>query len=142
MGKRPLRGVDGEVRIGGLADRDGETKMCCHWITARILTIVTTEGRQSIFNMKTYRVKQLTRQYNGHTHFKYIVQPTEKNILIARNQLAEWREWCWQTWGPGRELLWSITATPHAVWSWDSEHGNRRIYLKSDAELVLFELKF
>ena len=92
--------------------------------------------------MKTYRVKQLTRQYNGHTHFKYIIQPTEKNILIARNQLAEWREWCWQTWGPGRELLWSITATPHAVWSWDSEHDNKRIYLKSDAELVLFELKF
>ena len=109
---------------------------------ARISTIVTTGGRRAPFIMKNYKVKRLTRQYNGHAHFKYIVQPTEKNILIARNQLAEWREWCWQTWGPGRELLWSITATPDAVWSWDTEHGNRRIYLKSDAELVLFELKF
>ena len=53
MGKRPLRGVDGEVRISGLADRDGETKMCCHWITARISTIVTTGGRQSILLVGT-----------------------------------------------------------------------------------------
>jgi hypothetical protein len=92
--------------------------------------------------MKNYKVKRLTRQYNGHTHFKYIIQPTEKNILIARNQLADYREFCWQTWGPGRELLASITATPDARYAWDSEHGNLRIYLKSDAELMLFELKF
>ena len=55
------------------------------------------------------------------------------NLLTPQQQLAEWREWCWATWGPGRELLWSITATPDAAWAWDTEHGNRRIYLKTDA---------
>jgi hypothetical protein len=92
--------------------------------------------------MKNYKVKRLTRQYNGHAHFAYVVQPNTRDQIASRQQLVEWREWCWQTWGAGRELLWSITATPHAAWAWDTEHSNRRIYLKSDAELVLFELKF
>ena len=92
--------------------------------------------------MKNYKVKRLTRQYNGHTHFKYVVQPAVFDLLATRQQLVEWREWCWNIWGPSRELLWSITGTPDAVWAWDTEHNNSRIYLKSDAELVLFELKF
>lgn len=92
--------------------------------------------------MKNYKVKRLTRQYNGHTRFKYVVQPATFDLLTTRQQLVEWREWCWTTWGPSRELLWSIAGTPDAVWSWDTEHSNRRIYLKTDAELVLFELKF
>jgi hypothetical protein len=31
---------------------------------------------------------------------------------------------------------------PKPVWAWDTEHSNKRLYLKSDAELALFELKF
>ena len=89
-----------------------------------------------------YKVKRLTRQYNGYTHFKYVIQPSAFNQITNQQQVAEWREWCWETWGPGRELLWSITATPDAVWAWDTEHSNKRIYLKSDAELVLFQLKW
>ena len=93
--------------------------------------------------MKNYTVKQLTRQYNGYDKFKYLVCQTETvNLVRTWEGYSEWREWCWATWGPGRELLWSITTTPDAVWAWDTEHGNRRIYLKTDAELVLFELKF
>jgi hypothetical protein len=90
----------------------------------------------------TYKVKRLTKQYNGYGYFKHLIQPTAFNVVTTRQQLAEWREWCWDTWGPGRELLWSIAETPDAVWSWDTDHSNRRIYLKSDAELLLFQLKF
>jgi hypothetical protein len=90
----------------------------------------------------TYKVKRLTRQYNGYTYFKYLIQPTIGGEINARNQLVEWRNWCWETWGPGRELLWSTASTPEAVWAWDTEHSNKRIYLKSDAELVLFQLKW
>jgi len=90
----------------------------------------------------TYRVKQLTRQYNGYSHFKYLIQPTVFDQIVTRQQLVEWREWCWAMWGPGQELLWSVTGTPDAVWAWDTEHGHKRIYLKSDAELVLFQLKW
>ena len=92
--------------------------------------------------MKDYVVKRLTRQYNGYDSYKYVIQPVRCSETVARDLLSHWRAWCWTTWGPGRELLWSITTTPGAVWAWDSDHGNKRIYLKSDAELVLFELKF
>ena len=142
MGKRPLRGVDGEVRISGLADRDGETKMCCHWITARILTIVTTEGRQSIFNMKSYKVKQLTRQYNGFNHYKWLIECGVRDEMQNRHDLTDWRDWCWQTWGPSRELVWATSRLPVPVWAWDTEFRHKRLYLKSDQELALFQLKF
>jgi len=90
----------------------------------------------------SYKVKRLTRQYNGYGHFKYVVQPKAFDQIVNRQQVSEWREWCWTMWGPGRELSWSITGTPGAVWAWDTEHGNKRIYLKSDAELILFQLKW
>lgn len=103
---------------------------------------MTAWGRRASFIMKNYKVKKLTRQYNGHAHFAYLIQPNTFDQIASRQQLAEWREWCWATWGPSRELLWATTRPPVPVWAWDTEHGNRRIYLKSDAELVLFELKF
>lgn len=90
----------------------------------------------------TYKVKRLTRQYNGYGSFKYLIQPTLFNQNTTRQQLAKWREWCWETWGPSRELLWAMTETPGVTWAWDTEHDNKRIYLKDDAELVLFQLKF
>lgn len=88
------------------------------------------------------QVKRLTRQYNGHTHFKWLVVCTGTNELQQRQELSGWREWCWSTWGPSRELLWAKTADSVPVWAWDTEHGHRRLYLKSDAELALFQLKF
>lgn len=89
-----------------------------------------------------YKVKRLTRQYNGYGRFKYVIQPTACVTVEGQNRLCNWRNWCWETWGPGRELLWSTVSTPDAVWAWDTEHSNKRIYLQSDAELVLFQLKW
>jgi len=93
-------------------------------------------------NKMIYKVKKITGQYNGHGHFKYLIQPKIFHSIDNRNSIAEWREWCWATWGPSRELLWAIASTPDVVWSWDTDHDNKRIYLKSDAELLLFQLKW
>jgi hypothetical protein len=90
----------------------------------------------------TYKVKKITRQYNGYGYFKYLIQPKTFDRIANQQQIAEWREWCWDTWGPSRELLWAIVGAPDVVWTWDTDHDNRRIYLKSDAELVLFQLKW
>jgi hypothetical protein len=90
----------------------------------------------------TYKVKKITRQYNGYEHFKYLIQPKSFDRIANQQQISEWREWCWTTWGPSRELLWAITGIPGVAWAWDTDHDNKRIYLKSDAELTLFQLKW
>jgi hypothetical protein len=92
--------------------------------------------------MKTYRVKQLTRQYNGFNHYKWLIQCGLRDETQNRLDLADWREFCWQTWGPSRELLWAITRPPVPVWAWDTEFRHKRLYLKGDQELTLFELRF
>jgi hypothetical protein len=90
----------------------------------------------------TYKVQKLTKQYTGYSYFKYVIQPDVFGEKNARNQLCELREWCHQTWGPSRELVWSIDHDKDAKWCWNTEFKQKRIYLKSDAELVLFELKW
>lgn len=116
--------------------------MSCQLVVTQISTIVTTGGRRAFFTMKPYRVKQLTRQYNGFNHYKWLIECGVPDETQNRHELADWRDWCWQTWGPSRELLWAITRPPVPVWAWDTEFRHRRIYLKSDAELALFQLKF
>ena len=88
----------------------------------------------------TYKVNKLTKQYNGYSSFKYVVQPDRCVESDARDLLNQLREWCWETWGPSCELEWAIPKDQ--VWCWGTEFKHKRIYLKSDAELVLFQLKW
>lgn len=92
--------------------------------------------------MKPYRVKKLNKNYNGFGNYKWLIECANPDELYKRIDLTAWRDWCWQTWGPSRELLWAITLPPVPVWAWDTEFGHRRIYLHSDVELALFQLKF
>jgi hypothetical protein len=87
-----------------------------------------------------YKITKLDRRHNGKMWYKYSVSPTNKVERIRRAELLnEARNWCWETYGPSSEMGF---LTKDLVWAWDTEHGNRRIYLKSDAELTLFTLKF
>lgn len=92
--------------------------------------------------MKSYQVKRLTRQYNGYDHFKWLIECGAYDEIQNRRDLSAWREWCWQTWGPSKELLWAITIKPVPVWAWDTEFRHKRLYLKGDVERTLFELKW
>jgi hypothetical protein len=61
-----------------------------------------------------------------------------------------WREWSWSTWGPSKEIgdwLEDIKhphlATSHnASWCWLNDGNDSRIYLRTDAELTLFLLRW
>ena len=103
--------------------------------------------------MKSYQVVRTDRRYNGHSSFKWIVMPkfdptnTTNWHTQSRVQFQDWRNWCWTTWGPGMERDWATTIIrsgqiADAQWAWDTEHKNKRLYLKGDAEMTLFELKF
>lgn len=97
---------------------------------------------EHFFVMKRYRIKKLTRQYNGFDHYKWLIECDVPDEIQNQHDLADWREFCWQTWGASRELLWAITRKPVPVWAWDTEWRHKRLYLRSDAELSIFQLKF
>lgn len=103
--------------------------------------------------MKDYTIQRVDRRFNGHGYFKYIVTPTYRRVdstwlyITSRQQFQEWREWCRDAFGPGMERDWACglmhqNKLPSQSWAWDTEHRNKRLYLRDDAELVLFELKF
>lgn len=71
--------------------------------------------------------------------YKYSVSPITIDHIRSAELLNAVRNWMWTTYGPSAEMGYT---TKNLVWAWDTEHGNRRIYLKSDAELTLFKLKF
>lgn len=95
---------------------------------------------------KNKRIQKLDRRHTGHGVFKYYITPLgNTNDWSTRyNILQEWREWCWQTWGPGTERDHAMRSrtTKDWPWAWDIEHYHCRLYLRGDEELAWFGLKF
>jgi hypothetical protein len=87
----------------------------------------------------TYKITKLDRRHNGHSWYKYYITPSTFDYQESRQLLTDLRNWCWTTYGPSSELGWNKAGS---IWAWDTEHGNKRIYLKSDAEMTLFKLKY
>jgi hypothetical protein len=93
-----------------------------------------------------YVVTRLDRRHNGHLKFKYSVSPVDRDFIQSSRDFQAVREWAWSTYGPSMERDWAQSIVHvdknDLIWAWDTEHGNKRLYLKSDAELTLFQLKF
>ena len=94
---------------------------------------------------KIKKVQKLDRRHTGHQVFKYYVEPAG-HYIDSIDTLNIWREWAWATWGPGAErdvaARLAVTERREYQWAWDTEHGNCRIYLKTDAELSWFSLRW
>ena len=79
--------------------------------------------------------------------FNYAIEPTNYKKSI-RLQLVEMRNWCWDTWSPSAELgfffggIDSKLEHTNYAWAWETDFDKHRIYLKTDAELLFFQLKF
>ena len=86
-----------------------------------------------------YKVTKLDKRHNGHTWYKYSVSPATRDYHESRAAVIAARNWLWDTYGPSAELGWNSLGS---IWAWDTDHSNKRIYLKSDEELTLFLLKF
>jgi hypothetical protein len=97
----------------------------------------------------------LDRRNNGHGFWKYYVKadtfvPKMSVSGQSRRQyFFEWREWCWNTWGPSKEVLefgsndvFDNKFCSNAHWCWQNEQYVVRIYLKSDDEAALFMLRW
>ena len=102
-------------------------------------------------------IKKQDRSNKGHEYFQYSVRVAEAYSslspwsLTGISQYHSMREWCWQTWGPSKELNEWITdqeqqkyvPTCHnQFWCWQNDEYVRRIYLKTDKEMMLFKLRW
>ena len=97
----------------------------------------------------TLKIQKLDRRNNGHKQWKYYVNVQPNATLITYKQLySQIREWCWTTWGASKELNeWMVDSNVNVYchnehWCWQNDEYCRRIYLRSDAELVLLKLRW
>ena len=98
----------------------------------------------------TIRVKKLDKRHTGNNKFKYYI---ESNSLYS-SEYYEIRAWCWETWGPSKELhFWlkdnvrSLTPKEKITcqnehWCWQVGDTHHRVYFRTDKELVLFKLRW
>lgn len=101
--------------------------------------------------------KKLDRRNTGfHEWTYYIDRPFMINgnhitLYDSQQEFFRWREWCWKTWGPSKELndwledlrhpsLDMISHNEH--WCWQHSDYNTRIYLRNDKELSIFLLQW
>ena len=108
-----------------------------------------------------YKVTKLDRRHNGYNIMKYIVE-VDWNLGESKDDRIQFfkdtRAWLWENYGPGTELKFvtlTFDKSPNVLicpddpsirsverWAWDTEFGHQRLYLKSDAEMTFFKLKF
>ena len=99
--------------------------------------------------MAEFKIKKMDSRYNGAKHFKYIIDYGGKYSNNLTFQIH--RNWWFDGYGPSCEIEawerlklhntdteWCIVDT----WAWDTEFGNRKIYVKDDDTLSFFVLKF
>jgi hypothetical protein len=98
-------------------------------------------------------VKKTDKRHTGSDRFKYYVDikqsPRNWNeTYLIKEKFYEIRQWCWETWGPAREVdqfnsrdgAWTEDQNP--AWAWINDQHRSRIYLAGKEEAAYFTLKW
>lgn len=90
--------------------------------------------------------KKVDKRNTGYPEWKYIINYPG---YVRQQMFYKWREWCWQTWGPSKEIdAWKKDMNdPNAVsqnsnWCFQHDQYSIRIYLRSDKDLSMFLLRW
>jgi len=100
----------------------------------------------------TIKIKKLDGRYTGSDFFQYYIQSDS----LYSKEYYDIREWCWDTWGPSKELnYWMLdnkialdfgtnqkVGSQNQHWCWQNDTYNRRLYFRTDKELVLLKLRW
>ncbi len=85
------------------------------------------------------KIVKLDRRYTGGRQFDYAVEFTHP--FKDGELFCEVREWCWETWGPGRELKFvDINSKDH--WCFMTDNYRTRIYLSDTPEVEWLTLRW
>ena len=85
------------------------------------------------------KITKLDRRYTGGRQFDYAVEFTHP--YKDGELFCEVREWCWQTWGPGRELKF-VDVKSDYHWSFMTDNYRTRIYLRDKVEVEWLTLRW
>lgn len=98
-----------------------------------------------------FKLTKLDRRHTGYLLWQYYVERVYTvPYREAKRLFFDWREWCWEQWGPSKELnnfeyndLFDgmHSSNPHWCWLNDSNH-RCRIYLRTEQEASMFTLKW
>jgi hypothetical protein len=99
-------------------------------------------------------ISKINKRFKGAGHWEYLI--SVPHYRDSRELFFEMREWCWNTWGPSKEISdWmedtnSDLYTPvsfNQSWCWSHDSGTphgvtHRLYIRGEKELVLFKLRW
>lgn len=84
-------------------------------------------------------ITKLDGRYTGGRQFHYMVEFTRP--YTEGEMFCEVREWCWTTWGPGRELKF-VSFDSDTQWCFMTDNHRTRIYLRDKKEVEWFTLRW
>ena len=103
----------------------------------------------------TLKITATDRRHTGSQQFQYLINfPRSSGLDLALRRARvldynEKRNWCIETWGPSCELPdWLLLHgcypdyPVNSHWSWMTEHGLTRIYLRTQADANWFTLRW
>jgi hypothetical protein len=93
-----------------------------------------------------YTINKLDRRHKGFASFTHYIMPVWSSQLADKLKFFEWRNWCWETFGPGMEremaIEFRLLHDADLRWAWHTNNGAKRLYFKSEKEVAWFNLKW
>jgi len=99
--------------------------------------------------MAEFKIKKMDARYNGSGYFTHVIDYGGKYGTSLTFQ--QHRVWFWESFGPSCEIeaFMRLGKNNHSQpdcisgqWAWNTEFGNRKLYVRDDAMLAFFTLKF
>lgn len=97
------------------------------------------------------KLVKLDGRHAGYGVWKYYIErPATFPSSNSKQIFFQWRSWCWEQWGPSKELneydikdLFDGVHCSNEHWCWmNDEHGRSRIYFKNDESASMFTLQW
>lgn len=96
------------------------------------------------------KVKRTDKRHTAHGRFSYYVEVKHDawpERRLVHEKFFELRLWCWETWGPSREvdqysLDFDNPPDKNDHWSWLNDPYRARLYLGSPEDAAFFTLKW
>ena len=97
------------------------------------------------------KVKRTDKRHTAYDRFRYYVEIKRDDWAerhAVHEKFFELRLWCWETWGPSREVdqysleIDSIPKDKNNHWSWINDQYRARLYLGASEDAAYFTLKW